>query len=235
MDIKKLLNLLNLISKKYNISQPYCCGGVARDLYMNSLDKIHDIDITTGDSDVNTLANEFNNSLLTRFNTKLINMNDGHVSIILSNIKVDFSSHFISKSLQNSNYTSLQKEMYSRDFTCNSLLASLDLNNIIDITSKGKEDIDNKILKTCLDPSITISDDPKRIPRILYLASKLNFEIDNDLIYYIKNNNNLFDLCEKEYIIKKIKKAYNFNSKLTIYNIKRLGLYNNIKNYVGAL
>ena len=196
---------------------------------MGSPHSIHDIDITTGDKSIDNLAIEVNKSLSTKFKTILKTMHDGHHSVVLSNIKIDFSSNFISPTVANLPHASISKEMISRDYTCNALLCDLNLSNIKDPTNRGKKDIDNKILNTCLTPEITLSDDPKRIPRILYLSSKLDFNIDKSIINFLSNNKDLIYKVEKEYTIKKLAKAYSYNRSSTIRNIKLLGLEDYIR------
>lgn len=71
-----------------------------------------------------------------------------------------------------------------RDFTINTIAVSINPNkfgNIID-TYNGLTDIENRIIKTPLDPKITFYDDPLRILRAFRFASQLNFEIDESLL-----------------------------------------------------
>jgi tRNA nucleotidyltransferase/poly(A) polymerase len=74
--------------------------------------------------------------------------------------------------------------MYSRDFTCNSLLLSLDLRNLSDPTHKGFKDIKDKMIRTCLSPEITLTTNKNRVARAIYLACKIDFEIDPSIVMY---------------------------------------------------
>jgi tRNA nucleotidyltransferase/poly(A) polymerase len=122
----------------------------------------------------------------------------------------------------------MQCELYSRDFTCNALLLSLDLKNILDPTGLGLNDIQKKTIRTCLPAAITLGIDNKRIVRIIYLAAKLNFNIDEEIIKWIKTNPNAINNCKKKYLTGKLQKAVDSNLEKTVQVIDQLGLWNTI-------
>ncbi|MGE5436519.1 MAG: CCA tRNA nucleotidyltransferase, partial [Syntrophothermus sp.] len=71
-----------------------------------------------------------------------------------------------------------------RDFTINTLALSLNKNNFGDVidTYNGLSDIENKIIKTPLNPEITFDDDPLRIMRAFRFAAQLNFSVDEKIL-----------------------------------------------------
>ena len=72
--------------------------------------------------------------------------------------------------------SSIQDDLLRRDFTVNAMAVSLNEQNFGEFFDpfNGMEDLNNKILKTPLDPDTTFSDDPLRMMRAAYFASKLS-------------------------------------------------------------
>ncbi len=71
-----------------------------------------------------------------------------------------------------------------RDFTINCLAVSLNKKNRGELIDKfgGVKDIEDKIIRTPLDPYKTFDDDPLRIMRAFRFASQLDFEVDNSVM-----------------------------------------------------
>lgn len=234
MKLTQILNEIKNISLTEGTSTPYICGGVPRDKYMNSFKNISDIDITTGDKSIGVLSSEFYKKFR-KPDTLYKVMNDGHSKIVYDGISFDFSSNYISPNASSyllndgiSNPTSLELEMYSRDFTCNSLLLDFDLKTIKDPTKRGIDDINKKILRTCMRPEITLGEDNKRIVRVIYLSAKLNFKIEKSILDWIRNNKKLIMTPGEEFVLKKINKAVQYNEKRTADIINYLDLWDSI-------
>ena len=203
MKLKELLQLMEDITVAKKLSPCFIVGGTVREKVLGRLDKISDLDLTTGDDGVGYLAKELSIALGKQYKIQTKTMNDGHTSIFLGDLKVDFSSNFNVPDIEGiltkmgiNNPTSMQKELFSRDFTCNTLLMALDLKTISDPTQRGLKDIQEKKIRTCLDPAITLSSNRNRVIRAIYLAAKLGFEVDEKIMNWLRKIQTQYKLLQ---------------------------------------
>lgn len=233
MKLRELLQLLKQVQEKIGTSPPWVCGGVPRDKCMNRLENISDIDITTGDQSVDYLSEIFSDELRKRYNVTRRSMPDGHSSIFVGSLKIDFSSNFNAPNIDEllhqigiKNPSKMQKEIFSRDFTCNSLLMSLDLKNIIDATKRGFPDIKDRKIKTCLAPEITLTANKNRVVRAIYLACKLDFDVDDSIIEYVSKNPQSVNLSTEKSMAEKLGEAFTRDGDKASFLLTKMGLWN---------
>lgn len=213
MRLSELLLHIDNIAKRHKISKPFIVGGVPRDKLLGLEKYINDIDITTGDKSIHQLAKYINIYLNKQISSYKV-MPNGYYSIKFGDISIDLSGNFIIPGIQfifNKKLTNMQKELFSRDFTCNTLLMTLDLKEILDLTEMGLRDIKSKIIRTNLPPQISLGYNNKAIIRVLYLSAKLNFSIDPKVLEWIKKNSFLIKNIPVGYSIAKINKALEYN------------------------
>lgn len=228
MRLSQFLLKIDKIAKENNISPCFCVGGVPRDRILANLNKLNDIDLTTGDDSIHYLAKELSIKLKGPGIVYRV-MDDGHSRLMVGELKLDFSSNFkipkiteilAAKGIEHP--SSMLEELYSRDFTCNTLLMPMTLDRVDDLTGQGKQDIKEKILRTCLDPNLTLGYDPKRIVRLIYLSAKLGFSVEDHAIDWVIQHPQVLAQVQPEYWTKKLIKAFKYNHKITLNLIKTL-------------
>lgn len=155
MIVKYVIEKLN-----NNGYEAYLVGGSVRDAIMGY--DIADYDITTNAS-LEEIKLVFSSDKVKEYSNKItlcIIKDHEHVEV------TPFKGKTIIEDLSN------------RDFTINAI--AYDLNEIID-PFKGRLDLFNKVIRTPIDPKVTITNDPLRMLRAIRFSGKYGFEIDSNL------------------------------------------------------
>lgn len=95
-----------------------------------------------------------------------------------------------------------EDDIRRRDFTINSMAISLNKNNfgeLIDLFN-GYQDLQNKLIKTPLDPFQTFDDDPLRIMRAFRFAAQLDFNVDESVMIAAKQMRERLRIVSQERI-----------------------------------
>lgn len=74
-----------------------------------------------------------------------------------------------------------------RDATINALFYNLNESCLEDLTERGLEDMEKKIIRTPLEPYQTFKDDPLRVLRLIRFASRLEYRIDEEAEKAMRN------------------------------------------------
>ncbi|MBH41463.1 MAG: tRNA nucleotidyltransferase [Candidatus Magasanikbacteria bacterium] len=98
--------------------------------------------------------------------------------------------------------TTIEGDLSRRDFTVNAMAQKITKNGLGEIVDpfSGQKDVQEKILRTPLDPGITFADDPLRMLRAARFASQLNFDIEKTAIAAMNANRKRLNIVSKERI-----------------------------------
>ncbi len=228
MKLHDILSLIQQTAKDKGLSRPFIVGGTPRDRVRGEAKEINDIDLTTESGDALDLA--YACSQIVPYNYFQL-YDDGHAAMKIAGLQIDFSNHFIVPEIDQElnrlgikERTPLIQEMYSRDFTINTLLQDLNFEQVFDITGQGVRDIRAGVVRCPIDPDLTISNDPKRILRALRFALRFDYTIDADLVKSIKKYRHLLKTSSEEYLKDKANELIKLNSEKAIKMMIEFGL-----------
>ena len=204
---KRLSNISKIISDLSREIQidAYLVGGCVRDLMLNPSKDAIDVDIMVegdGIAFAKILAQKINVPKIVpfkKFATAKIPYKEFEIEVASARLeKYDKSS----RSPSEVTLSNIQDDLLRRDFTVNAMAVSLNEQNFGEFFDpfNGMEDLNNKILKTPLDPGITFSDDPLRMMRAAYFASKLSLSIEMNCLESIKDNAERISIVSQERI-----------------------------------
>lgn len=190
--------------------QSYVIGGFVRDFLLDR-GNAKDIDIVTVGSGIE-LAKEV--AKLCPGNPKVsVFKTYGTAMLKTGGVELEFVGARKESYTENSRNPAvedgtLEDDQNRRDFTINALALSLndaDFGKLLD-PFNGIQDLENKIIRTPLDPDITYSDDPLRMLRAIRFATQLNFIIEKESLQSITKNADRIKIISKERIVDEIHK-----------------------------
>jgi len=102
----------------------------------------------------------------------------------------------------------LSDDQNRRDFTINAMAINLSTKHFGQLVDPfgGILDLQNKTIKTPLEPDITFSDDPLRMMRAVRFATQLGFTIESETFDAIKRNASRLEIITKERIADELQK-----------------------------
>ena len=102
----------------------------------------------------------------------------------------------------------LEDDQNRRDFTINALAVCLNRERFGELVDPfdGVWDMEDRLIRTPLDPDITFSDDPLRMMRCVRFATQLNFYIDEETFEALERNRERIKIVSRERIADELNK-----------------------------
>ena len=202
---KRLAKISKVISELSDETQinAFLVGGCVRDLMLNPLAESIDVDIMVEGDGIDfaeKLARKINVPKIVpfkKFATAKIPFKEYEIEVASARLeKYDESSRSPSEVVM----SNIEDDLLRRDFTINAMAVSLNKENFGEFFDpfNGMEDLSKNILRTPLDSDTTFSDDPLRMMRAAYFASKLSLAIDPSCLESIKNNAERITIVSQE-------------------------------------
>jgi tRNA nucleotidyltransferase (CCA-adding enzyme) len=205
----KIFKIISQAAQELNL-ECYVIGGFVRDIL---LDRNHkkDIDIVAVGSGIELalkvselLSNKPKVQVFKNYGTAMLRYKEMDIEFVGAR-KESYTHDSRNPLVENG---TLKDDQERRDFTINAMAFSLNSDNFGDLVDpfNGVTDLENKLLKTPLDPDITYSDDPLRMMRAIRFATQLNFEIENESLSSIAKNKDRINIISGERIVDELNK-----------------------------
>ena len=204
-----IFKIISKSAKELNLDC-YVIGGFVRDYILNrgSHKDIDVVAIGSGIALANQVAKNLSNKpkvqILKTYGTAMLRYDDIEIEFVGAR-KESYNENSRNPVVENG---TLEDDQNRRDFTINALAISLVETNFGELLDpfNGIVDLQNKTIKTPLNPDITYSDDPLRMLRAILFATQLDFTIDDASLKSISNNNHRIKIITNERIVTELHK-----------------------------
>jgi tRNA nucleotidyltransferase (CCA-adding enzyme) len=205
----RIFEVISKASQELNV-ESFVIGGFVRDFLLGR-DFKKDIDIVAIGSGIELalkvselLPKKPKVQVFKTYGTAMLRFEDTEIEFVGARKE---SYHFESRNPVVENGT-LEDDQNRRDFTINALALSLNPKTYGDLVDpfNGVFDLENKTIKTPLDPDITYSDDPLRMMRAIRFATQLGFEIEENSLASITQNAERITIISGERIVDELNK-----------------------------
>lgn len=187
----------------------YVVGGYVRDIFLKRPSK--DIDVVVVGSGIK-MAEAFAEKLNNKCHLSVFK-NFGTAQVKWGHHEVEFVGARRESYQRNSRKPivedgTLEDDQNRRDFTINAMAICLNSNRFGELVDPfdGTLDLEDRIIRTPLDPDITFSDDPLRMMRCIRFATQLNFQIEDETFAALERNKERIHIISHERIITELNK-----------------------------
>jgi len=205
---EKIFSLLSEAAKELGFPT-YVIGGYVRDRILERPSKDMDVVcVGSGIALAKALAKKINPSpkvvVYKRFGTAMLNYGDLELEFVGAR-KESYRKESRKPTVENG---TLEDDQNRRDFTINALAISLNEDSYGQLVDPfgGLVHLEEKLIKTPLDPNITFSDDPLRMMRAVRFATQLNFEVHEDTLKAIAAQKERIKIISQERITTELQK-----------------------------
>ncbi|WP_290840596.1 HD domain-containing protein [Flavobacterium sp.] len=205
----KIFPIVSKASAELGI-ESYVIGGFVRDFLLKR-DFKKDIDIVAIGSGIDLalkvselLPNKPKVQIFKNFGTAMLRFDDTEIEFVGAR-KESYTEDSRKPSVENG---TLEDDQNRRDFTINALALSLNEKTYGELLDPfdGLRDLENRIIKTPLNPDITYSDDPLRMLRGIRFAAQLGFDIEKESLDAISRNKERINIISGERIVEELNK-----------------------------
>lgn len=202
----RVFTVISQLAGKQNL-RAYAIGGFVRDIFLKRPSK--DIDIVVIGNGI-----AFAEIVAAELKVKLaIFKNFGTASLKYQDLEIEFvgarkESYRLDSRKPIVENGTLEDDQKRRDFTINALAISLHPDTFGQLLDpfNGINDLEQKLIRTPLNPVETFSDDPLRMMRAIRFATQLDFKIDPAAIDAIKNNIDRIKIVSQERVTDELNK-----------------------------
>jgi len=204
-----------IIDKITNIAREngytvYAVGGFVRDIFLKRMPNDLDIMVEGNNGGIEfskLLAEKLNLHhpvVFERFATSKLIIDEHEIEFIMPRKEY----YDVNSRNPDTEIGTLEQDALRRDFTVNALFLRLNDLQLLDLTGKGLQDIQNKIIRVTDETSadIIFSQDPLRILRAVRQSLQLNFSIEKQTYQSMKNNADRITIVSGERIRDEINK-----------------------------
>lgn len=187
----------------------YVVGGYVRDLFLKRPSK--DIDVVVVGSGIK-IAEAFGKklgrgahvSVFKTFGTAQVKYHDTEVEFV--GARKESYTHDSRKPIVENG--TLEDDQNRRDFTINAMAVCMNKDRFGELVDPfdGLKDLEDRIIRTPLDPDITFSDDPLRMMRCIRFTTQLNFYIEDETFDALERNKERINIISKERIADELNK-----------------------------